>query len=190
MDTYSLDEPLHGVDLIAPIKTAPLSLALEVRVEFLVVTRSPLSTIVLSGLAVLDLDHGKIIRSTVGQALHDSTLDNRLPGVGRLHDLDVLIDSVAEALLEVVGRTKATNQEHGTDRHVTRDDLLLDKCDDFQHNWLENTLQIRGLQGESATADAKSLVVGETTHRNSVGLIRSHVQCKLAFDLGSRLVSN
>ena len=137
----------------------------------------------LSGLTVLDLNHGELIRRAIGETLHDGTLNDSLPRVGRLHDLDLLIHSVTKTLLQVVGSTETTDQEDSADGNIAGGNLILDESDDLKDNRFEDGLQVGSLESETTTADTQSLVVGETTHGDGVSLVGGSVQSELTFDL-------
>ncbi|KAI6751801.1 hypothetical protein HG531_006497 [Fusarium graminearum] len=122
--TYPGDEPLHRKDFVAAIQATPRPVALEMAVKF---------------------------RSGIGEPLQNSTLNNSLPRVGWLHDLDGIVDGNPQPL--------------------------------FEHDWLEDGLEIRCFQSEASSANTESLVVGQTCHGDVVGFVWRGVQSELTLDL-------
>jgi hypothetical protein len=73
-------------------------------------------------------------------------VDDGEPGVGRLHDLDGLVDGAAQALFEVVGCAEAADEEDGFDGDFGGRDLVFDQLDHFLDDRLEDDAEVRGLE--------------------------------------------
>ena len=179
----SLDEPLHGIDLVAAVHATPLLGVLDGLVDERIVLDAPLQAVVLSGTTVLDLDGGEALGIRVGETLHDGTLDNGLPGVGGLHDHGRSVNGIAETLLEISRGTETTDEQNSLDGHVGGGNLVLDKLDDLKNDWLKDGLEVGGLESETTTGNTESTVVGKTSNGNGVGVVGGGVEGELTLDL-------
>jgi hypothetical protein len=61
--------------------------------------------------------------------------------------LDLGVDGVAEAGLEVLRGAEAADEEDGFDGDFGGGDLVADELDDFEEDGLEDCLEVRGLGG-------------------------------------------
>lgn len=125
----------------------------QVSMHTLVIPGPPLRPVVLPRLAVLDL-HVRRVGETVGEALHHGALHDRLPRIGRLHDLDVPVEGVAQSFLEVVACAEAADEEDRLDGDFGRGDLVVDQADDFEDDGLEDGLEVGCFEGVAAARDA------------------------------------
>jgi hypothetical protein len=140
-ETHPGDKPFHRANFVAPIQATPYLFVLEMAMKIVVESSAPLSAVVLSSLAIFHPDHSKIWGS-IRKSLEYRTLNDGLPSVRRLHDLDRPIDSNSKSLLEVAGCSKTSNQKNGADRHVTSRDLVLYQPDYLKHNGLKDGFEI------------------------------------------------
>lgn len=135
-----------------------------------------------SGLAVSYCDSGRM-GCSVCETLHDCTLNDSLPCFGWLHDLSLLLDSVAEAFFEVVGRAKSPDKEDCTDGGLGCGNLLLDKLDYLLNDRFKDDTNVRGFQRVATTVYSQRLVIGKATHGNGVGFFVRSIRCEVPFDL-------